>query len=166
MSNTLVIIIAEPRAHELTYNNIKENVIDRLDADLCVCIGVKPNYDYKNAFYQNAKYRFLYEEQDAFNGAFDNMYQEIVDEKIKPLTNKYEIFNDTNFLFGKLSDPKISNDNIVYLGDYENVDSVNFDELDYEEIVYHTPEFDNTDWKKGLYGIKHSLKNSVPLTLS
>ena len=73
MTKTLVIILAETRAHELTYNNIKENLIDKLNADLCVCIGVKSDYDYSNPFYQNAKYRFLYEEQGSFNEAFDLM---------------------------------------------------------------------------------------------
>ena len=35
---TLVVILAETRAHELTYKNIKENLIDIVEADLAVCI--------------------------------------------------------------------------------------------------------------------------------
>ena len=34
MSKTLVIILSETRAHELTFNNFKKNVIDELNADL------------------------------------------------------------------------------------------------------------------------------------
>ena len=36
MSKTLVIILGETRAHKLTFSNFKENVIDRLQADLCL----------------------------------------------------------------------------------------------------------------------------------
>ena len=43
MSKTLVIILGETRAHQLTFENFKENVIDRLQADLCLCIGIKPD---------------------------------------------------------------------------------------------------------------------------
>ena len=48
MSKTLVIILSETRASELTFDSFKKNVIDTLNADLCVCIGVKPDYDYTN----------------------------------------------------------------------------------------------------------------------
>ena len=58
---TLVIILAETRAYELTFDNFKKNVIDRLDADLCLCIGIKSDYNYNNPFYTLAKYKFLYE---------------------------------------------------------------------------------------------------------
>jgi len=70
-TKTLVILLGETRAHELTYQNIKTNVIDRLDADLCVCIGVKPDYDYENPFYQLAKHRFVYHETEDYAGAWD-----------------------------------------------------------------------------------------------
>ena len=59
---TLVVILSETRSHALTYDNIKKNLIDELNADLCLCIGVKPDYDYDNPFYQTAKYKFLYHE--------------------------------------------------------------------------------------------------------
>ena len=52
MSRTLVIILSETRAHELTFDNFKQNVLDVLNADLCVCIGIKDNYDYENRYYK------------------------------------------------------------------------------------------------------------------
>lgn len=64
MSKTLVIILSETRAHELTFDSFKTNVIDVLCADLCLCIGVKSNYDYDNPFYKLAKFRFLHNEDD------------------------------------------------------------------------------------------------------
>jgi hypothetical protein len=59
---TLVVILSETRSHNVTYANIKHNLIDELNADLCLCIGVKPDYDYQNPFYQTVKYKFLYHE--------------------------------------------------------------------------------------------------------
>jgi hypothetical protein len=74
MSKTLVIILSETRASELTYNNFKQNVIDELNADLCICIGVKTDYDYENPFYKLAKYKFLCNEPDDYGDAFEYAY--------------------------------------------------------------------------------------------
>jgi len=87
---TLIIILCETRASELTFNKFKENVYDKLNADLCVCIGVQPYYDYNNPFYQLAKYRFIHNESTEYcfytdnhinvfdyTGAFENAYKEI-----------------------------------------------------------------------------------------
>jgi hypothetical protein len=48
---TLVIILSETRAYNLTFQNFKKNVIDELNADLCLCIGIKSDYNYDNPFY-------------------------------------------------------------------------------------------------------------------
>lgn len=76
-NKTLVIVLSETRAHEFTFENFKEHVIDLLNADLCVCIGVKPDYDYTNPYYELAKYHFLYNEPDDYGDAFEEAYQEI-----------------------------------------------------------------------------------------
>lgn len=79
MSNkTLVIVLAETRAHELTFTNFKKNVIDTLNADLCICIGVDDKYDYSNPFYQLAKYKFTYQEPADYGDAFDIAYTNIL----------------------------------------------------------------------------------------
>ena len=88
---TLVIILSETRASELTFESFKENVINRLDADLCVCIGVKPDYDYNNPFYQSAKHKFLYNEPEDFGDAFDYAYDIISQNK-----PEYECVSDEN----------------------------------------------------------------------
>ncbi len=89
MSKTLVIILGETRAHELTFNNFKKNVIDVLNADLCLCIGIKDNYDYNNPFYKLSKYNFLYNEPEDYGDAFDYAYNII--SKDRP---KYETFKN------------------------------------------------------------------------
>jgi hypothetical protein len=80
MCRTLIILLAETRAHELTYDNIKKNLIDTLNADLCLCIGVKPDYDYNNPFYKLAKYKFTYEEPDDYGDAFEYAYNILKNE--------------------------------------------------------------------------------------
>jgi hypothetical protein len=75
---TLVIILGETRAHELTYENIKKNLIDELGVDLAVCIGVKEDYCWDNPFYKNAKYRFTYQEPADYGSLFDAAYEQIV----------------------------------------------------------------------------------------
>lgn len=74
MEKTIVIILSETRAHELTFDNIKTHLLDPLQADLCICIGVRPDYDTSNPFYVNAKYKFLYPEPDDYASAFDEAY--------------------------------------------------------------------------------------------
>ena len=75
--STLVIILGETRASELTFDSFKKNVVDELHADVCVCIGVTPEYDYTDPFYQIAKYRFTYNEPDDYGDAFEYIYNRI-----------------------------------------------------------------------------------------
>ncbi len=74
----LVIVLAETRAHELTYSNFQENVLDPLNADLAICIGVTDDYRYDNPFYRKAKYKFLYPEVEDYGPAFDYAYANIL----------------------------------------------------------------------------------------
>lgn len=80
MSNTLIIILSETRASELTFDNFKINVLDRLNADLCVCIGIKNDYNYEDPFYKTALYKFTYPEPDDYADAFDYAYNTIIEE--------------------------------------------------------------------------------------
>ena len=78
MTKTLIIILSETREDKLTYDNFKQNVLDPLNGDLCVCIGIKDNYDYENNYYKNALYKFVYKEPDDFGSAFDEAYNELL----------------------------------------------------------------------------------------
>ena len=152
---TLVIILNDTRSHELTYNNFKKNVIDELNADLCLCIGVKPDYDYDNPFYKLAKYKFTYNEPDDYADAFNYAYNLIK----KP---KYEFLNNINALHSKIQCPRISNDNITYYGDIEsNIDKINNNDFEDDEIIITTNNYSNQDWKNQIYGIKNSDNNNL-----
>ena len=142
MSSTLVIILSETRASELTFDNFKKNVIDELNADLCVCIGVKPDYDYNNPYFQLAKYRFTYDEHDDYGVAFDYAYNIL--SKDLP---KYEKIDNMNAFYGKIGTAKKSDDKITYLGDKP----INLKELTYDIISVHNKEFSNKNWSNQAY---------------
>jgi hypothetical protein len=156
MSKTLVIILSETRAHELTFNNFKTNVIDVLNADLCLCIGVKPDYNYDNPFYNLAKYKFLYNEPDDFGDAFEYAYNILNKNR-----NKYEKLDNINALHGKIQNPNQTTNNINYYGNYEDINNFdNFDNFNDDEIVIHTKDFYDELWKNKVYGIKKSDNNN------
>ena len=150
MSKTIVIILSETRASELTFDSFKKNVIDELNADLCVCIGVKPDYDYNNPFYQLAKYKFLYDEPHDFGDAFEYAYNTIISQN----KLKYECLHNVNALHGKLQNPQQSTKNITYYGNNENIK--NFNDYNDDEVVIHTKDFQDNFWKNQVYGIKNS----------
>ncbi|MAI13365.1 MAG: hypothetical protein CMM15_05055 [Rhodospirillaceae bacterium] len=68
---TLVVILGETREHELAFDSFKKNVLNVLEADLCLCIGIPNRYDIRNPYYNGAKFRFTYPEPDDYATAFD-----------------------------------------------------------------------------------------------
>lgn len=128
MNKTLIIILGETRAHELTFDSFKKNVFDVLEADLCLCIGVKPDYDYNNPFYKLAKHHFLYNEPDDFAESFD-----YVSNFLSQYKYKYEELKNINLLDSTLQKPKESTENIMYFG---NSESIIYDNYDGEIVVY------------------------------
>lgn len=148
--STLVIILAETREYQLTFDNIKKNLIDTLNADLCLCIGVKDNYNYDNPFYKLAKYHFLYNEKsDDFADAFEEAFNEIN-------YKEYEKLIGINTLYAKCNKEDGS---IKYIGQFEE-NEINLDTFNEDEIVYHKKEFSDTQWKKKLFTIKNSCNNN------
>ena len=154
MHKTLVIVLSETRANELTFDNFKKNVIDELNADLCLCIGVKPDYDYNNPFYKLAKYKFTYDEPEDFGDAFEYAYNIISSNK-----SKYECLKNINALYGKIQNPRQSTENITYYGNNENI--TNFDAFNDDEIIIHAKDFPDNLWKNQVYGIKNSNNNNL-----
>lgn len=69
--SVLVIILAETREHELTFPPFKKNLLDIMNADLCLCVANNHREDTNNPFYQHAKYVWSYDEPDDWGDAFD-----------------------------------------------------------------------------------------------
>ena len=69
MTRNLVIILSELDTFKTSFNNLKKNIINELDADLCLCIEKSYNEDdnYNNPFHNLAKYEFLYNEENSNN---------------------------------------------------------------------------------------------------
>ncbi|GFR45361.1 hypothetical protein Agub_g6736, partial [Astrephomene gubernaculifera] len=67
---TLVVILAETRAHELTWRSFHDNVLSVLNADLAVCISNETDKD--DPFTHAAKYKWLHAEPKDWADAFDN----------------------------------------------------------------------------------------------
>jgi len=151
MSKTLVIILSETRAHELTFDNFKKNVIDELGADLCICIGARTDYDTTNPYYKLAKHRFIYNEPDNYGSAFDYAYDVL--SKDKP---KYEKLENTNALYGKLSYPQQESTDVKYYGTNMEIDINTLETEEKEEIVVHEKTFPNVIWRNKVFGIKNS----------
>jgi len=149
MSKTLVIVLSETRAHELTFDSFKKNIIDELNADLCLCIGVKPDYNYNNPFYNLAKYKFTYNESDDFGDAFDYAYN-ILSKDIQ----RYDKIENKNALYGRIQHPKQSSENITYYGEYH--DNININQYNDDQIVIHSNNFPDEQWKQQIYGIKNN----------
>lgn len=155
MSKTIVIILSETRASELTFDSFKKNVIDELNADLCVCIGVTSDYDYNNPFYNLAKYKFTYNEPDDFGDAFEYAYNVISQNK-----PKYECLHNVNALSGKIQNPQQSTENITYYGN--NNDCLrNLNNFTDDEVVIYTEDFPDKSLKNQVYGIKNSNNDNL-----
>ncbi len=73
----LVCIIAQIRAHELTWDSFKKFTLDQLNADLALCIGVDKNSSRDNGYYRHAKYIWEYNEPQDYGDAFDYVKKEL-----------------------------------------------------------------------------------------
>lgn len=71
MERALVIIIAETRAHEYSYNLFHKNVLEGLPADLALCVAKNEWEDIRNPFYQKAKYVWTHDEPEDWGSALD-----------------------------------------------------------------------------------------------
>ncbi len=70
-SKTLVCILCETRAHELTWNPFRKYLLEPLQADLALCIGMPENYHKSNNFYQNAKFIWTSPEYEDYGEGFE-----------------------------------------------------------------------------------------------
>ena len=67
----LVCILGQTRAHEITWDNFRRNVLEEIGADLAICVGFNAEYDTANPFHRHARYRWLLPEPDDFGIELD-----------------------------------------------------------------------------------------------
>ena len=70
---TLVIILGQARAHQLTWPSFKKSLLDELDADLALCVGESPDNNHSNLYWANAKFRWTVPEYEDFGDGFDQI---------------------------------------------------------------------------------------------
>lgn len=68
---TLVCVLAQTRAHALSWPSFKRNVLDELNADLAVALCMDDRYDYANPFWRHAQHRWAAPEYADFGDGFD-----------------------------------------------------------------------------------------------
>jgi hypothetical protein len=69
-AKVLIVLLAETRAHELTFDLFKKNLMGPLNADLALCVGDNPR-ETPNDFYSLAKYVWKFKEPNDWAIAFD-----------------------------------------------------------------------------------------------
>jgi hypothetical protein len=108
---TLIIILAETRFSDITFDNFIENVVKNdNENDLCVCIAVDNNYDYDDKFYKMAKYKFIINDQYDYGPLFEKAYKEIIEENKDNLEKPYIYWKEFLKLGNNLFGGVISND--------------------------------------------------------
>lgn len=70
-AKVLIVVLAETRAHEMTFPLFKKNLLDRLEGDLALCIGDNAR-EVQNPFYETAKHVWKYREPEDFTESFDD----------------------------------------------------------------------------------------------
>ena len=71
----LIIILAETRAHQLTFDLFKRNLLDPNNADLALCVADNQREDKSNPFYQHAQYCWTIKEPEDWGSAFDEFQE-------------------------------------------------------------------------------------------
>jgi hypothetical protein len=92
MSRTLVVVLCQTRAHELTFGLFKKNVIDHLGADLCFC-GAEPTDIDNDPLIKEAKYTFMLkdEPEDSYD-LLEEASQEIIRDSGKPVSVHWSLY--------------------------------------------------------------------------
>ena len=67
---TLVCILGQTRAQDVTWNNLNKYLLRSLNADLALCVAEKKNK--KNKMYDNAKYVWSYVDKEDYTKYFDD----------------------------------------------------------------------------------------------
>ncbi|MFN9621497.1 MAG: hypothetical protein ACK587_01455 [Cyanobacteriota bacterium] len=102
MDKTLVIILSETRAYDLTYSLFEKNLLAPLNADLALCVAESPTEDRHNPFYQKASIVWTHPELDNWSDALD--YAQKCDGIVGQ--NWRQLFAITGNFLGGLNDDK------------------------------------------------------------
>lgn len=94
MERTLVCVLAETRAHSISWKSFKTNLLDSSRADLLLCISVPDDYDFSNPFWQFARYKKAVAEFADWGEAFDEAQQDELAELSPPKLSNWRVLLD------------------------------------------------------------------------
>ena len=103
---TLVCIIAQTRAREITWGNFDKYVLKTLNADLAICVSRDKSYNFKNPFYTNSKYKWFCEDYRDFAKAYDYAQKKIYSSSLKKRPNWRKVKVIQNHWLGGIGTPK------------------------------------------------------------
>lgn len=111
---TLVCIIGQTRAHEITWNSFNKYVLKSLDADLALCVAEQKSK--KNKMYENAKYIWRFKDSKDYSKKFDNAQKKLIQlYKIKTQHNWKSLLKIKNFWLSRIKGYYlIKNDKGIY----------------------------------------------------
>jgi len=75
MGKTLVIILSETRAYDLTFSSFDQKLLQPLNADLALCVAENATEETDNPFYKKASYVWTYPELEDWSKALDYAQQ-------------------------------------------------------------------------------------------
>ena len=75
MNKTLIVILAETRAHHLTFSSFYRNLLTCNEADLALCVAQNQWEETDNPFYRHATHVWTYPEPDDWSTAIDYAQQ-------------------------------------------------------------------------------------------
>tara|TARA_Y100001958_G_C21240465_1_gene568002 strand:- start:609 stop:1754 length:1146 start_codon:yes stop_codon:yes gene_type:complete len=105
MKKTLVCIIAQTRSHEVTWDKFEKNVLNELNADLALCIGVTGNYNFNNPFWKNAKYKWKVSDYgEDYTDAFNYAQKVIYNKSTRKLPDWKILLEIKDFWLGGIKD--------------------------------------------------------------
>ena len=96
----LVVVLAETRAHKLTWSSFERNVLKPLDADLALCVGSRGCTE-DDPFFKNAKYTWAIDEPSDWGDAYDE-----AQAHMQCGGNWRDILKIKDQLFGGIADPE------------------------------------------------------------
>lgn len=99
---TLIVVLGETRAHELTFPLFKRNLLDRLDADLALCVGDNAR-ETPNPFYDHARYVWKYKDPSDWADAY---------KEFAPGKNVYALLDLPDQWFGGIRHPTLQQEGI------------------------------------------------------
>ena len=98
---TLVCVIGETRAQDLTWNNFNKYLLKSLNADLALCVAEKNIKN--NKMYNKAKYIWKYKDSKDYTNHFDHAQKTLLKKrKIKKKPNWKKMLKVKDFWLGTL----------------------------------------------------------------